>query len=134
MCTYEYFESLNEKLLQTIKFRCADARKERKYWSSKSVHYFKNKLGDIPITIKKATQDYFDENDDLGAMLTDLCEVDKNVFVYSSVLYDLYVKITGKKISHKSFSTMMKERGYIFKKKEDGNVITGLQFKNKLDD
>jgi putative DNA primase/helicase len=129
------FDPVNER------HRCSDINIENKInarldellvWLVKgSTEYFKNGLLDIPPTIELATNDYIKENDELENLIEDCCEKSKIGYVYHADLYGKYLSTTNKKISQRVFTTMMAEKGYTTKRKNDGIVFLGLSFKKQ---
>jgi P4 family phage/plasmid primase-like protien len=102
-----------------------------------SVKYFDKGLGEVPIKIIDATKEYLNENDDLGNFLKETFDVDINSFVYHNDLFDKYKQQYNNSISAKLFTSLMKEKGYVSKRRKDGMMFNGLKLKkhnNFLDD
>lgn len=98
-----------------------------------SVKYFEDGLGSMPNLAKKATKDYFNDNDNIKNMIDEYCDKDESGFVYHKDLYYIYTRDYGI-ISKMSFTNMMKNYGYIIKKKKQGNGFIGLKIKESSDD
>ncbi len=97
-----------------------------------SVKYFKDGLDDIPDQITDATKEYLNENDDLGNLLEELCDKDVNGFVYHCDLFEKYKEESGKNISAKMFTSMMKEKGYITIRRNAGMLFKGIKLKDNV--
>lgn len=97
-----------------------------------SIKYFKEGLGNVPKLIKEATNDYLNENDDLGNLIKEECITDANGFIYHCDLFDKYKSTYNKNISTKIFTAMMKDKGYSIKRKKDGTGFGGIKLKEKV--
>lgn len=101
-----------------------------------SIKYFNEGLGELPKEIINATNEYMNENDELGNFLNNVCDKCENGYVYHSSLFDKFKKQTDSNISSKVFTQMMKTKGYLQSRKKDGTIFNGLIFKinnNELD-
>ena len=92
------------------------------------IKYNTEGLGDMPDVIKNATNDYLNENDDLGTFLGEVCDIDKDGFAFTSKIYNLFIK-QYKVVSHKVFAQLMKEKGYVLAKRNGYKGYRGLRIK-----
>jgi len=95
-----------------------------------SMRYFKEGLDDIDDTIQKATNNYMEENDDIGNFIKEFCEIGRNYYANYTELYSLYRQNTDSNLTPKAFSNKLKDLGYICGKKNHSRAILGLQLKN----
>ena len=66
---------------------------------------------------------------DLGNVITEYCDKNIDGFIYHRDIYNLYIENGGTTISSKGFTSMMKEKGYIQYKRNDGRGFKGLNLK-----
>jgi len=78
------------------------------------IKYYQSGLGTMPDEMKKAKQEYYLENDDLGEFLTNCCDTsDPHALSPCSDIYESYKEFVGNNdYSQKVFSVKMKEKGY----------------------
>jgi P4 family phage/plasmid primase-like protien len=99
-----------------------------------SMRYFKEGLDDIDDTIQNATNEYMEENDDIGNFIKEYCILDKNSFTYHSEIYQLFRQNYNTPINPKQFTILLKNIGFELKRKTAGMVFIGIKINHTTDE
>jgi phage/plasmid-associated DNA primase len=101
-----------------------------------AMKWYSSGLVNIPAVMRKETEVYIQENDEIGEFLADKTEPEEGQFIPSSRLYKKYCKWCHTQNSQakgvKSFSQEM-EIKYKKERKRIGQVFVGLRFKTPTD-
>jgi putative DNA primase/helicase len=101
-----------------------------------AMKWYASGLIDIPAVMRKETEAYIQENDEIGEFLADETEPEENQFIPSSGLYKKYCEWCHTRNSQpkgvKAFAQDM-EKKYKKEQKKIGQVFVGLQFKTPAD-
>ena len=84
-----------------------------------------------PIEVKEATQDYLDDNNQVGIWILEKFDItnDQNDKIKMNELYQLYTLDTKSRCSIKMFSKAMTYNSYVPKKIKTGLIYVGLKMK-----
>jgi putative DNA primase/helicase len=83
-----------------------------------------------PDEVEKATAEYREEQDNVGAFLAECCVMEQQVLVQSSVIYDAYVKWSGDKhMTRTDFAERLKSKGLESKHKRTGTFWLGTRLR-----
>jgi P4 family phage/plasmid primase-like protien len=94
-----------------------------------SIKYFIEGLGNVPKIVDDATNNFLQENDEIGNFISETCDISDNEFMYHKNLIAKYRENYDNNITSKAFTELMKGKGYVISRKRDGNGFKGLKFK-----
>jgi len=101
-----------------------------------AMQWYASGLTDIPAIMRKETENYIQENDEVGEFLADETTEEVGQFIPSSGLYKKYCEWCRERNSpakgSKTFSQDM-EKKYKKERKKVGYVFMGLRFKTPAD-
>lgn len=93
---------------------------------------------EFPDRFKMNTDNFFMNNDPTGEYLKTSCDIIDNANTKSADLYNSFVEYCADnnfdKISHKKFSEILSNKGYVPKKKTTGMIYTTLKIKEPKED
>ena len=84
----------------------------------------------MPTLAKDMTQEYLGDNDSIQQIIDEHCDKDVNGIIHHKDLYELYTRAYGHKISQRSFTDLMKAKGYGVKRTKKGSCFIGLKLKD----
>ena len=93
-------------------------------------------LGDMPTSIKRMLQDYYDENDLVGEFLEQYCDVGDGLKVKARTLLRAFNETMGDGpgwhgVKRATFTAEMKNRGFYIHKFESGQHFMGVSIKDE---
>jgi P4 family phage/plasmid primase-like protien len=101
-----------------------------------AMKWYASGLNDIPTVMRKETEAYIQENDEIGEFLADTITEEKNQYVLSSVLFTRYLEwCRGRNSTPKGSKTFAQDTGKRYEKvrKKVGFVYIGIRFKTLAD-
>jgi putative DNA primase/helicase len=97
-----------------------------------AVRWYQSGLVDIPAVMRKETEEYLAENDEIGEFLADETEPSPNVFITSTNLYKKYCEwCRGRNAQPKGSKTFSQdiEKRLVKDRRRVGTVFMGIRFK-----
>lgn len=85
-----------------------------------------------PDVVRKATDEFFQEQDPVGLFVNDCCQCDETFSIKYGTLYDAFIAFSDSNMSKYRFSKILKDRGYVIEALgANQKYVTGLSLRTE---